>query len=324
MRVKEFFYNAKETLKKQGFKRMLLITLGLCVARGIAVQFIWHEGSFLSGFLYPFIIFAIITVLAFPLYILDKMYGNDKEEETEKLKAPKQKLGVRILISFSKGAGLFLYFVLMLIGFPGLNDIWIEKLAGIFDNYMASYGIFIIYYFFGVYLFFVLVWLYSKNGVFAEPYENKRYKAHFPAKIRRRILAVSVTVFLISYGICSTWYDCVSENGVSKRRVFWTKEYTWENAEYFEPGVNADGTLAFDIGLSDGTEVKLYGGVLGVSSLDEAVYPNDESDFIPYLTEKFVEKGIPAKVKDWDKLEKKIQYDYWKDMLKEIKAIVEK
>lgn len=66
-----FFYDFKKSRKKYGVPIAFGIVLLICVARGISKAVIWHE-SFWDGFLYPIILFAIGSILIFPIYILSK------------------------------------------------------------------------------------------------------------------------------------------------------------------------------------------------------------------------------------------------------------
>lgn len=320
-----FLHNAKESLHETGWKIMISGALGMCVANGFARSYLWHEGSFLSGFLAPLCVFMIFMLATFPLYVLDKMYGIT-EAEAKKLKVPKKSLAIRMIIALAKTLGLLAYFVMMLIGLPVLSDIWIDKMIGVPNNFMVSYSIFGVYYFVGVLLIFVLIWLYGNTNVFGDSSMNyKGYKAHLPGKIRRRILVISFLVLFAVFGVCDTWYDCVSENGISVRRVFLTKEYTFDEAEYFEVYVvKTDGTLGYRIKMQDGTFVEVLGGHVLTYDFDEKRFPGEESDFILYLTEEFVNKGIPVKVESWEKIEENLDYEYWENVLKEIKTIVEK
>lgn len=66
-----FFHDFKKSRKRYGFPIALCIVLLICVARGIASVLLWHE-SFWSGFLYPFVLFAIGSAIVLPIYILSK------------------------------------------------------------------------------------------------------------------------------------------------------------------------------------------------------------------------------------------------------------
>ncbi|MDE6125059.1 MAG: hypothetical protein K2G22_07525, partial [Eubacterium sp.] len=41
----------------------------ICVCRGIAGVYIWKYDSFFDGFLAPFLIFTVVSVLVFPIFI---------------------------------------------------------------------------------------------------------------------------------------------------------------------------------------------------------------------------------------------------------------
>ncbi|MGN0115565.1 MAG: hypothetical protein ACI396_09575, partial [Acutalibacteraceae bacterium] len=66
-----FFHNFKKSRKKYGVMAACIILLVICLLRGLIKVLIWHE-SFLQGFLYPFAIFAIGSLILLPIYVLSK------------------------------------------------------------------------------------------------------------------------------------------------------------------------------------------------------------------------------------------------------------
>lgn len=66
-----FFHNFKKTRKKYGALIAYGILLLICIVRGI-VGAVFRNQSFWSGFLYPFFIFAIGSIIILPIYILSK------------------------------------------------------------------------------------------------------------------------------------------------------------------------------------------------------------------------------------------------------------
>ena len=69
-----FFLDFNGQRKIYGIKWALAIVLIICIVRGLVKQFIWHSGTFVEGFLYPFIIFAIVSAILLPVYILNKSH----------------------------------------------------------------------------------------------------------------------------------------------------------------------------------------------------------------------------------------------------------
>lgn len=66
-----FFHDFKATRKKYGIPVACGVLLLICVMRGLSKQFLWHE-SFWEGFLYPFFLFLICSIIILPIYILSK------------------------------------------------------------------------------------------------------------------------------------------------------------------------------------------------------------------------------------------------------------
>lgn len=68
-----FFYDFKGSYKKYGVPVACGLLFLICIVRGISKVVLWHE-SFWSGFWYPFILFAICSIIVFPVYFLSKKY----------------------------------------------------------------------------------------------------------------------------------------------------------------------------------------------------------------------------------------------------------
>lgn len=68
-----FFHDFKSSRKKHGTVIACAILLLICILRGISRVIIW-KGSFWSGFLYPFFIALIGTVITLPLFLLSKKF----------------------------------------------------------------------------------------------------------------------------------------------------------------------------------------------------------------------------------------------------------
>lgn len=66
-----FFHDFKKSRKKYGVMAACIILLVICLLRGLSKMLIWHE-SFLQGFLYPFVIFAVGSLILLPIYVLSK------------------------------------------------------------------------------------------------------------------------------------------------------------------------------------------------------------------------------------------------------------
>ena len=55
----------------------------------------------------------------------------------------------------------------------------------------------------------------------------------------------------------------------------------------------------------------------------EEKYPESDYDFVKFLSRKFTEQGVELRVDNWEKLYKKLQYDSWIELAKEIRKIAE-
>ena len=68
-----FFHDFKKSRAKHGVIKACVILLIICFLRGLGNVFIWHE-SFWSGFLYPWLIAVVGSIIILPLFILSKRF----------------------------------------------------------------------------------------------------------------------------------------------------------------------------------------------------------------------------------------------------------
>lgn len=66
-----FMHDFKKSRKKYGALVACGILLLICLVQGISKALIWHE-SFWQGFLHPFIVFAVGSIIVLPVYLLSK------------------------------------------------------------------------------------------------------------------------------------------------------------------------------------------------------------------------------------------------------------
>lgn len=66
-----FFFNFRKSRKKFGVPITCGLLLLICIIRGTLGAVFWQE-SFWNGFLYPFVIFLIGSIIILPIYILSK------------------------------------------------------------------------------------------------------------------------------------------------------------------------------------------------------------------------------------------------------------
>ena len=68
-----FFHDFKKSREKHGVFKACVIILLICVLRGIGKVIIWHE-SFWSGFIYPFLVAIVGTIIILPLFLISKKF----------------------------------------------------------------------------------------------------------------------------------------------------------------------------------------------------------------------------------------------------------
>lgn len=108
------------------------------------------------------------------------------------------------------------------------------------------------------------------------------------------------------------------------QRIFWGKEYTWEDVDYYTLRADWDGTLKYTVVMRDGLKADCIGGAVSMSNFPDGVGLDGEEDFGRYLSRVFSEQGIELKVKDWKKLYQNLKYDYWKEYAEDIQVIAER
>lgn len=312
-----FFTNFDGKPEKYGWKKVLLIMLGLCVARGFGGIFFWNK-SFWEGFSYPFFLFGMISLIVLPIFFLYKKYENYPSEEIVPPKHPK-------LVTALKWIGGLTYFIAYLFFIPSIT----EDLLFNFNNdiiYHASYKFYFIYWITGLFVLALWIFLYSNMGLFPDRVTGEAgIKSNIPRKEKRKIAFLSVILLFVSLIPSCGIYDCFTEDGLILNRMLYTKEYTWEDIDYYTLS-ESSGTLTFTVVMKDGTNSDCIGGeaLAWTGNLPEDIYPDSEYDFVRYLTRTYTDMGIELRVDDWDKLYKDLDYDSWIDLAKDIREIAEK
>lgn len=312
-----FLYDLNGSVKRHGFLIACILLFAICVIRGLATQFLWKTESFLHGFLYPFILFAFLSVITLPIFLLHRKYKDmDDTEEPDNTRPSKLKTVFKVALAI-------LYIPFFLFGIPIAQEtLLFDHLLGKNTAYIITCDLYLIYFVAGMCLFAVFVYLYSKHGILRNTFTGEKgFRATFPRNVKRKIAMGSVLIFLLSILVYQSWFDCFTEDGVRIQRFFYSKEYTWTDVDHYTLTANFDGTLNYIVVMKDGTNANCFGNGVSMSNLPEEAYPNYEEDYIRYLTQTFSHLNVPLKVDNWDALLKKLKYDYWKEFAQEIHAL---
>lgn len=303
--VNDYVSFEKRTLKSLGISGCAALFF-VCAGRGFFSEFFLGQG-FVFGFFYPFILFLIISALTFPLFLISAKY---KDVDIKK-EPGKGRTGFWWAL-FKFVGMIFLLFFVTLGMLVLLDRFWfagkVEKDALYIISGMPN----LLYFFTGMYLWTVVLWLYSKRGIFPMMGEEG-IKAHLPEKVKRKVLCFSAAAYLAVVFIYGNWYSCVTEEGVLVHHFIREREYTWEDAAYYTLQSEFDGVLKYTVRMKDGTSVVCLGEAVSMGDFDE--------ELVRILTGKFAEKGIPFIVDDWDKLMKSLKYEYWKDFAKKLRNL---
>ena len=321
---KSFLFPLGKTVNKSGWRKAFLLILLICVLRGIGRE-LFGTGSFLGGFLYPFVLFGIVSLITLPLFLLNQKYKNVELEEEVKPKTD-SKPGVRAAIEFIM---LLLYFFVVLFG--GViwgSDFIIHHFVdnAFFENqaYIMTSKLVVLYFMVALYLLVVSFWMYGQMGIFGSASDKDTgFKAHLPKKVKTKVLAVSIVLYLVALYSCSVCFDCVTQTGVQRRIFFYTKEYTWQDLKTYRISASWDGTLNYTLVMKDGKEVVCLGAGFSGSEMPEDIYPNADEDFCLALTRTFKQMGIAPEHWDYDKVRKKLDYEYWQEYLEELRVAME-
>jgi hypothetical protein len=293
----------------------VIIVAFLCLIRGLAYHYLWKMGSILEGAIYPFIIFAIISILVLPLYILNKKFSekdveNRIENETV-ITDTKGCLGAILNLIFAVVGALFcVLFVPLMVEKFYLNRIN----AGM--QYVSSSPIVIPYVIVALFLFITLYWLISKQGLFTNRIKGEKtgLVCHLPKKLRILVAVVVLVCYLLTSWLYTTCYNQIDDTGFQKRRIFVTTHYQYEDVEYYQLYAKFDGTLGLFFYLKDGSKVEYYTSAVS-SNID------DTENYAIKLAQKLNTLGIKCKISDEKKLYKQLSYDYWKEVAKQIISV---
>ena len=175
--------------------------------------------------LYPLVLSGIIFLITFPIFVIHRKYKNAKPEEETPTRHP-------VLKSIFKWIGGFAYFVAYLFLTPLIGEILFTYVNGNVVH-TATFDFFFLYWIMGLFVLFMFVYLYSKHGLFPD-YEAAKdgIKARLPQKAKRNVALVSVAALCLSFFLSMLWYDCFTVDGLTVRRLFFSKSYTWDEIPF--------------------------------------------------------------------------------------------
>lgn len=218
--------------------------------------------------------------------------------------------------------GMILYFPIYFFIIPIFTeDILLKKL---FPDmaYVFISPLYTVYYVYGLLVFLLLVWLYSKNGLFPDYIENEPgIKCNLPKKVKHFITGIAFVLLLLCSILPCTWYTLFTEENITAHHFGREKIYEFLDVEYYTLDTALmDDTMDYIVVMKDGKNFSLYNAMCILSDLPEETYPNGVDDYCIYLTEKFSALNIPLKIDDWDAFYDELGYEYWKDVADEVRS----
>ena len=300
-----FLYHFEDSRGKYGFKIAFVILLLVCIIRGLCMQFLWKTGSFLHGFLYPFEIFVIISVISFPIYFLKKKYGCEQSEDpAENRKKSSLSLSARIICFV-----LILVTIAVLeVGVPVAAEQLIYRSLLQAGYACMNNGLYILYAITAIGAVGLIYWIFTEQIM-------GKMTCILPKKIKIKATVYVIIVYLVALMAYLGWYDCFTEDGVTIRRIFSEKEYTWKQAKSFDITAQKDGTMAFIVTMNDGAKLK---------PMDDSVSGGDSEAFVKYLVKRLSNDKVRCEVEDWKQVRKSLdRYEYWQEYMDELQKIIE-
>lgn len=317
-----FFYNMDRSVKKHGWPIAFLIVLGICILRGLFHQYVWHSGSFWGGFLYPFALFLAATAVLAPIFLIVRFFVKESTENGKSEHKTKRKIP---LLGLWLALGAIAFLIILLFGIPVLLGTLIFEASLDYTPTFIVTGTPVILYVFASFSLFAAIMVF---GFVASPSRESARSAgekvrYIPTVIRRRVFAIYILVFLVSVVAYFSWYDSITEDGITRHHFVWTTHYEWDDVKEYEIQAAYDGTMRYLIRTKDGASFSLLGDS-SLSEFDEDKYPDGDMDYLLQLTKFFTDQGVPMKVDNWEKLHRELTYEYWDDYANQIRAAAKK
>jgi DNA-binding transcriptional MerR regulator len=336
-----FMTDLKGLISGKKYATAFIIVAILCLVRGLAYHYIWQMGSIVEGAVYPFVIFAVASIVIFPLYVLSKKfsdkdeynvsekYENDTSEKCENDTSENsgddyiENVAVTTDTRGCLTTSLTVVFMVVGVIFCVLfAPFMVEKLylnrinAGM--QYVSSSCMVIPYFIAALFFVITIYWLISKQGLLANSKKlnngEEGLVCHLPKKIRVMVAVVALLLYLLTSWLYATCYNQTDDTGFEKRRVFANTHYQYEDVEYYRLYAQADGTLGLYFRLKDGSKVEYYGSVIS-SNVD------DSEEYAVALVQKLNALDVKCKIVNEEKLYKRLRYDYWKETAEQIIAV---
>lgn len=138
-----------------------------------------------------------------------------------------------------------------------------------------------------------------------DEFPGKRYelKVKILGTLGSLLLLCAISVF---YG---QWYDVYTLDGVFVKRCFKEKQYDWDAVSYYTIGTNGL-SLSMKLYFSDGKKTDVFGNDWTSGVMSEEYYekfPEDWYDYALWLDKTLEQQGKELKIKDKEKLEKKLK-----------------
>lgn len=315
-----FFVNMRDIVAGKKWILAVGIVAGICLVRGLFYHYLWHFGGVVEGALYPFVIFAIISAIILPLYLLNKRFGStESQEEEENKKAESTEMGcIGNLLLF---VGVIAIVLLMVLGVPILVDCLQTNHMDETINYVRNNPLAVVYVIMALYVFVTMYWLISKQGVFSNRLQGEHgLVCRLPKKIRVLVAFVTLLLYLGTICLYAVCYDQIDNNGFGRYRFLKEIRYEYADVEYYQLYAKFDGTLGIYFRMKDGSKFEYYGGFTSYN-IDETQYPNEEDDYVIEVARKLASSGVQCRVVNEKKLYKGLTYDYWDEVAEKIIAV---
>lgn len=146
---------------------------------------------------------------------------------------------------------------------------------------------------------------------------------------RKKGMVTVCSLFVVIMGslFASSYYDRFTMDGVEISTAGSTTAYTWEDVDYYTLKADSNGVPIYQLVMKDGTKVGFLGGsfrsVEYPSTGFEEAFSDGSGEYAVELTKKLHDLGKELKVSDWDELTDSLDYDYWKEVVEDIRTAAE-
>lgn len=183
-----------------------------------------------------------------------------------------------------------------------------RRIKAEYEIYQINFGLF------GLEIFGILLLVVFIFGVWFPHYFAGEPGKWYPLRIK---IAATLGSILLMGGISvlyGQWYEVFTMEGVKTKHFFKEEQYDWEDVSYYT--IDTRGReLSMKLVMADGKHMNVFGNYSSCIDTSEAYteqFPEGIYDYALWLDKKLEEQGKELRIKEKEKLEKKLKgMDYY-------------